>query len=284
MIVTTIINRPYVVLFLIAFLFFCWRQRGGVQTLIFLFTGYLIAWASEALSIRTGFPYGWYFYIHENLKGEWLNWGVPVWDSVSYVFLCFAGLSVAEFVLVPSLCKGGLGRVDGRRIKLTLLAAFFTTLLDIIIDPLAHMGDQWFLGKIYYYPDPGFYFDVPLSNFAGWFLVSFLIVGVWGLIEAGIKKLEARKKSQIQISKTQQGTFLLNDNRNTLKNDDGTNARSHDRTIAQESLFLYFGIFLFNWIITIWLHQWLMALCDLFWIAIPAVLVGRKWKNLKTKT
>jgi len=38
------------------------------------------------------------------------------------------------------------------------------------------MGERWFLGKIHYYANPGLYFGVPLSNFAGWFLVSLAII------------------------------------------------------------------------------------------------------------
>ena len=59
-----------------------------------------------------------------------------------------------------------------------MLGAFLTMFLDVIIDPIAHLGEQWFLGKIYYYPNPAWYFDVPLSNFAGWFLVSATVIGL----------------------------------------------------------------------------------------------------------
>lgn len=43
------------------------------------------------------------------------------------------------------------------------------------MDPLAHIGDRWFLSKMYYYPNPGYYFDVTFANFVGWFIVSFTI-------------------------------------------------------------------------------------------------------------
>ena len=95
----TILVRPYVFLFLAAYLVLSISSWGWRRSFAFLLFGYLIAWASEAASIRTGFPYGWYFYRYENLEGEWLNAGVPVWDSLSYVFLCYAGLELAAVIL-----------------------------------------------------------------------------------------------------------------------------------------------------------------------------------------
>ena len=52
-------------------------------------------------------------------------------------------------------------------------------LLDVVIDPLAARGDRWFLGRIFYYPDGGVYFGVPLSNFAGWVVVGTVGVGLY---------------------------------------------------------------------------------------------------------
>jgi putative membrane protein len=48
---------------------------------------------------------------------------------------------------------------------------------------LAVRGDRWFLGKIFYYPDPGVYFGVPLSNFVGWAVVGFISVGSFQIVE-----------------------------------------------------------------------------------------------------
>ena len=42
-----------------------------------------------------------------------------------------------------------------------LLTAFLFAFIDMVIDPVALRGDRWFLGKIYYYPDPGIHFGVP---------------------------------------------------------------------------------------------------------------------------
>ena len=50
-------------------------------------------------------------------------------------------------------------------------------LLDVVVDPLSVLGERWFLGRVFYYAEPGLYFGVPLSNFAGWALVGLAIVG-----------------------------------------------------------------------------------------------------------
>lgn len=158
----SIIHRPYVFAFLTAYLFLAWRLWGWRRTIIWLVSGYLIAWFSEYSSINNGFPYGEYHYVYENLKGELLILGVPFFDSLSYPFLIFAGFSV-----VPS---------HHRTIIRVLLGSLLTMFLDVIIDPVATMGDKWFLGKIHWYVHPGFYFGVPLTNFAGWFLVALTVI------------------------------------------------------------------------------------------------------------
>lgn len=225
---TTVLNRPYVVLFLLSYLMIAARVAGLKWMLGFLILGYSVAFFSEYSSINFGFPYGWYFYKYENLKGEWLNHGVPVWDSVSYVFMCFAGLFAAKFAL----------QKNNSKISVVILSAFLVTLLDIIVDPLAHMGKRWFLGEIYFYPEPGIYFDVPLNNFIGWFLVSFSINSI--------------------------GVFILKFDQ----------MAKLDRLNNFLGLGLYYGIFAFGLAITIYLKEWLLVLCDLFWIGLSIGIIS----------
>lgn len=235
-IINQIIKRPYVFIFLITFLFIGIRSRGYKSTMAFLLIGYTIAWASEALSIRYGFPYGRYFYIYGNLRGEIMNMGVPVWDSLSYTFLCFAGLSVAEFVSPKGL------------VKTSVLAALFVLILDIIVDPLAHMGDRWFLGKIYYYQNPGLYFGVPVSNFAGWYLIAFAITGMFLFLE---RRGGWRQPAPASGSLILQGMG------------------------AYGGVALYFGIVIFNLAITAYLHAWALLGMSILWASIPCILLIR---------
>src|SRR6185295_1538391 len=64
---------------------------------------------------------------------------------------------------------------------------------DVVIDPLTVLGDRWFLGRIYYDPNGGVYFGVPLSNFAGWFLVGATTIGLYQALEARLARPEVER-------------------------------------------------------------------------------------------
>jgi len=49
--------------------------------------------------------------------------------------------------------------------------------MDVVIDPLALRGDRWFLGGIYSYPNGGWHFGVPMTNYGGWLLLALGIIG-----------------------------------------------------------------------------------------------------------
>jgi putative membrane protein len=194
----TVIHRPYVFAFLVAYLILSIRHWGWKRSLLWLITGYGIAWFSEYSSIHNGFPYGEYHYVYDNLKSDLLIAGVPFFDSLSYTFLTFAGFTTGAFVLkvfsgyvknklllfyypipyptVEAMMGGREGWKTTGCLITILSGALFTMLLDIVIDPIATMGDKWFLGQIHYYTHPGIYFGVPLTNFGGWFLVPFVII------------------------------------------------------------------------------------------------------------
>ncbi|MBI4577416.1 MAG: carotenoid biosynthesis protein [Planctomycetes bacterium] len=179
----TVVLRPYVFAFLAAFLCIGSRHMGWTRTVFLLGWGYAVAFASEWSSVRTGFPYGLYHYVEAPTRDLelWVA-GVPFMDSLSYTFLAYFSWSTALFAVCPRMGRGlGLGLAETgrlRRSSLTVgLAVLLMVSLDVVIDPVAHRGERWFLGRLYYYPEPGPWFGVPLSNFAGWALVGSVILG-----------------------------------------------------------------------------------------------------------
>lgn len=185
----TVMMRPYVFAFFTAFLLVCVPHVGWKRTMTFTCVGYFIAFGSEWLSINTGFPYGWYYYIDTTSSSELWVAGVPFFDSFSYVFLSYCSYATALFILSPlKAWHWNIVTLETRSIRRSfsalLLGSFLQTFLDIVIDPVALQGRRWFLGQIYGYREAGLHFGVPLSNYAGWLLTSFCLIAAFQLIDA----------------------------------------------------------------------------------------------------
>lgn len=191
--VGTITMRPYVFAFLAAYLFIASAHLGWRKTILFTLIGYLISFVSEYSSINTGFPYGWYYYIDTTKDRELWIAGVPFFDSLSYVFLAYCSYATALLVISPVKFWGRNfitleSRAIHRSFSVLLLASLFQVFLDIIVDPVALQGSRWFLGQIYGYREPGVHFGVPISNYLGWWGVSFLMVLALQIIDAVVGK------------------------------------------------------------------------------------------------
>jgi putative membrane protein len=164
----TVALRPYVFVFLAIFLVAGARDLGWRRTLLFAAWVWPVAWLAEFSSTRTGVPFGLYHYTEDTRGRELFIANVPLMDSLSFTFLAYASYCLARLVW---------GRRAPSMTALTLLSGALMMLLDVVIDPLAVRGDRWFLGRIFYYPEGGPYFGVPLSNFLGWFVVGVMGVG-----------------------------------------------------------------------------------------------------------
>ncbi len=239
----TILLRPYVFAFLAVYLVAGWRHIGWKRTLAYIPAGYALAWASEFSSIHWGFPYGDYFYIQSTADRELWIFGVPFMDSLSYVFLSYCSYSLALFLLSPvTFRSGNLVTLETTQSRLSrhvlILGAFLFMLLDIVIDPVALQGDRWFLGRIYGYHHEGFYFGIPMSNFAGWFLVG--VVLVWAL--------QVLERLRLLDSKTRLPSI-----------------RSSWMRLLGPAL--YFSVLVFNISVTFYIGEILLGLVDMLLLA-----------------
>jgi putative membrane protein len=243
----TFTMRPYVFAFFGAFLLACVPHIGWKRTLTFTTAGYLIAFASEWLSINTGFPYGWYYYIDTTKARELWIAGVPFFDSLSYVFLTYCSYSTALFILSPlKAWRWNLVTLETRSIRRSvaalILGAFLQTFLDIVIDPVALQGRRWFLGQIYGYRENGIHFGVPLSNYWGWLLTSLFLVGAFQVIDA--RRLADAPRGVCDLP-----------------------CRSLLGPV------LYLSVLLFDWGVTLWIGERFMALSGILMYTLPILMV-----------
>ena len=229
----TVLLRPYVFLFMACYLWFASQHLGWRRTFMYLVIGYFIAWASELASIHTGFPYGLYIYIPATLQQELWFLGVPFMDSLSYVFLTYASYSLARLLEAgwQAQAEEKQGSRFSRSARRVLTGAALFVLLDVVIDPLALRGYRWFLGQIYGYPEYGVYFGVPLSNFAGWLVVGLMMLAL----------LQRLENSRPAPSRQQGGTKLW-------------------ISAPYRGTILYFGILLFNVILTFVIGEMLLGM------------------------
>jgi len=243
----TFTMRPYVFAFFGAYLLACVPHIGWARTITFTIVAYLIAFASEWLSINTGFPYGWYYYIDTTSHRELWVAGVPFFDSLSYVFLAYCSYATALFILSPlKVWRWNLVTLETHRIRRSLsaliLGAFLQTFLDIVIDPVALQGRRWFLGQIYGYREQGCHFGVPLSNYWGWLLTSLCLVGAFQLIVAR------------RLADAPKGVFNL-----------------PFRSLLGP--LLYLSVLLFNIGVMFWIGERVMALSGILMYTLPLLIV-----------
>jgi uncharacterized membrane protein len=230
----TILLRPYVFVFLAAFLFIARGLLGWRRTASFLFVGWMTAFLCEFSSTRIGVPFGFYYYNGSTMGQELYIADVPFMDSLSFTFLLFGSYCMALVFLLPSAQQSGFHRLHlildpaiGTSWPVLVLTAAFLMFIDVVIDPVALRGDRWFLGLIYGYPEPGLYFGIPLMNFVGWAVVGLLALSMYFIID--------RRLPPLLVSARVTKYLLL-------------------------GCALYYGVLLFNLTITFWIGESLLGL------------------------
>jgi uncharacterized membrane protein len=204
--VSMLVNRPYVVSLVVTFLVVAAAERGWLRMCLWLVVGTFLGWLSEFVSVRTGFPYSWYEYYPANFADELWIGGIPLFASLSFAALSYFGHSFA-YTLMSPLHKGpgGIERTENMQlllsVKVALWAALITTWTDFVVDPVAHLGEYWFLGKIYFWvtTSAAWHFDIPLWNYLGWLFTIFTIVYVNQRIDGFLIKRGIPHKSAFNL-------------------------------------------------------------------------------------
>lgn len=136
----------------------------------------IIAMAAEFTGLRWGYPFGAYSYTGV-LRPTVL--GVPIAIGCAWMILFAYVRQMSGRFTMPARWR-------------PVVCAVWMTALDLLIDPLA-------AGPLGYWvwSDGGWYYGIPATNFAGWFIVSLLLFLVfpespnanWGVAYAGFSVL-----------------------------------------------------------------------------------------------
>ncbi len=124
------------------------------RELIGLFGAALLGFAAEVIGVRYGFIFSPYRYT-DVLQPQIFD--VPL-------------VMLSAWMVLMAYCRQTLMNLNLPRLVEAALAALWMTAIDLVIDPLA--ANQ--LGY-WRWAQSGAYYGIPPHNFAGWFVVSFII-------------------------------------------------------------------------------------------------------------
>jgi uncharacterized membrane protein len=143
-----------------------YRSRG---ILIFITLCLGVGTFFESLSLRTGFPFGYYRFTE--LMGPKL-FDLPILLALAYV-----GMGYLSWVLAVVILDCQNEPLSGRKIVLLPLAASFVmTAWDFSMDAVwADIDHAWV------WRDGGPYYGVPTRNFFGWFLTVYIFYQLFAL-------------------------------------------------------------------------------------------------------
>lgn len=154
---------------------------GNKKTALFISLALFFGFFSEFLGVHYGFVFGHYYY---NITPFFFG-AVPLMTPISWAIIIYMCYGVTNFILQ---CAGGdKPNLRGNWIHLFIMIIVLSSVdglcamnLDMIIDPIAVLPSVaawvWIGG--------GPYFDVPISNFIGWFMVTFVATFIFRFYES----------------------------------------------------------------------------------------------------
>jgi putative membrane protein len=162
LLIGTFAGRWYVTLFGLTFLWRASRHLGWKRTLVYLVVAVAVGVAAENGSVHFGIPYTTYTF-NESLRDDELFIGdVPLMVPLSYTFMAYFAFAAGRML------ASGPFRTRAPRPWHELLTAWMLAVWALwVLDPVSRLGDRFYLGELWQYEGPGFWFGLPLGSQIG---------------------------------------------------------------------------------------------------------------------
>lgn len=177
LIVGTFIGRWYITLFGLAYLYYGVRLLGARRLGLYSAIAFVIAVASENASVVWGVPYTLYSFNQELRAHELFIGNVPLGVPLSYTFVMFFAFMAARYVAAGPWRTAPVSGTASY-----LLAVVFATWSTWTLDPVSQRGAHWYLGDLFHYAGPGFWFGLPFLSQVGWCVVSATLCGILAVL------------------------------------------------------------------------------------------------------
>ena len=158
----TLIGRWYVTVLGLVFLWRAVTHMGWRRTLVYGVLAVGVGALAENGSVHFGVPYTGYSFNAALRSKEIFIGDVPLMVPLSYTFMGYFAFTAGR------LLASGPWRTRGRRLWHEYLLGLVLAVWALwIMDPVARLGPRWFLGRVFHYHGPGFWFGLPLGSQAG---------------------------------------------------------------------------------------------------------------------
>ncbi|MDO5424218.1 MAG: carotenoid biosynthesis protein [Eubacteriales bacterium] len=155
------------------------KYYGTKNLVVFFVICWVVSNFFEGFSVAYGFPFGNY---HYTLAGP------RIWDVPIVIMPAYFGMGYFAWVLSLVINRVYEKKLSGAK---TFLVPFTSALImvmwDVVLDPTAStLNGNWI------WEDGGTIFNIPVSNFAGWFFVVYLFMQIFAIY---ISKADKKERS-----------------------------------------------------------------------------------------
>jgi uncharacterized membrane protein len=169
----TVGHRWYVTIFGIVFLVCAVRQLGWKKTLIYAAAAVGLGVLAENGSVHFGVPYTQYHFNSALRHKEIFVGSVPLMVPLSYTFMAYFAFAGGR------LLASGPWHTRGKRLwHEYLLGVMLAVWVIWIVDPVSRLGNHFFLGQLFRYDGPGFWFGLPIGSQAGFALTAGILIAL----------------------------------------------------------------------------------------------------------
>lgn len=173
LLIGTVIGRWYVTLFGLTFVWRASRHLGWRRTAMYVVIALVVGVLAENGSVHLGFPYTRYSFNSALRNDELFIFDVPLMVPLSYTFMAYFAFASGRLV------ASGPFRTRAPRAWHELAVAWMLAVWAIwVLDPVSRLGHRFYLGELFSYHGPGFWFGLPLGSQVGFAATVGILIAV----------------------------------------------------------------------------------------------------------
>jgi uncharacterized membrane protein len=156
-------------------------RLGWKHSLLLMGLTFTISLLFECVGVATGWVYGPYHYT--DLLGPKFLGLVPLVIPAAWFMMMYPSFIITSRV-IPRQWQGG-----ARLVGMAAMGAIVMTAWDLVMDPLMVASGHWV------WEANGAYFGIPLQNYGGWWVTTFLTFGLFLILGGAPLAVRARQST-----------------------------------------------------------------------------------------